>query len=135
MRTAILLLALVAGPALANGVDNMVAQCEEVMRCEMCQVTNGPSPVGATKIISYKDQKTGKYVSERVDAGRYGWFQEPGYDRRPDGTYEMCHRVRTAMKKPDSLEAKLPRLMFRQDWKIGDTYCPKAKPRIGSAVR
>jgi hypothetical protein len=125
MKRLALLLALAAPvAAFADGIDNMVAQCEEVMRCQLCQVTNAPSPKGATTVISYRD-KFGKARAEVVDAGRYGWFQEPGYAKDATGHYLMCQRVRVAMENPESVEAKLPRIMFRQDWHIGDTYCPR----------
>lgn len=123
MKTLLLALAFVATTASA-GTAEMVAQCEEVMRCELCRVANDTAP-SATKLITYTDAQ-GHAKVRLVKAADYDYIRRTGY-AKSRGKFLMCQRVAAVMKAPDSDRAAGARVMFSADWD-GRGYCPPKKP-------
>ena len=118
MKFALILLALIATSAQAS-VDNMVAQCEEVMRCPMCQAANdGRQYPNGVPLVT----KQGKVI--RIPQADYDYIRNTGYAKTADGRHLMCARVEQAMKEPESGRGLAARLLFNSDWKRQE-YCPK----------
>lgn len=120
MKTLLLLFFSLSGSALA-GTANMVAQCEEVMRCEICRVANDVS-TPATKIVSYLDAQ-GKPQARRVLAADYDYIRNTGYEKTSQGKFLMCERVAKVMRRPKSEQAAGARALFSATWQR-QTYCP-----------
>lgn len=120
-RRLFLLLAFVASSAIA-GTPEMVAQCEEVMRCNLCRVANDKSEPGATKLVTYLDDR-GKAQSRRVSIADYDYIRDTGYEKTKDGRFLMCVRVAEVMKDPTSVRAMGARALFSQTWRR-QRYCP-----------
>ena len=118
-----LALAFVATSALA-GTDNMVAQCEAVMRCDVCRITNDPAlhPDGVFVVIKGAN---GPEV-RRISSAGYEWLRDAGSDK-DGGRYVMCKRVEQAMSEPATSEHNfVARSMFDANWQKQD-YCPPPK--------
>lgn len=114
MKTLLLSLLLVSGSAMA-GVENMVAQCEAVMKCPLCRVANdGKSyPNGVPLIINGKVR--------RISGDAYNWIREAGYGKVGD-RHVMCMRVEEAMKEPESDRGVAARFLFNANW-VKQDYC------------
>ena len=106
-RTLIALLALVAFRAVARPVDNMVAQCEAVMKQGACAVALDPRDYpNATILIAGVG---------RINTASYLRIRAPADAKNPDGTYRMCAVVRevcTADWTGD--DCKAARALWRQ---------------------
>ena len=123
-KTLIAALALVSSAAFAGAAENMVGQCEAVMRCGLCQIAIDPNDYPNGIPLPVKDS-SGKVIgNRRVKAAEYNWFKQPGYAREADGTHTMCNRVAIVMREPDSVRAEGARVMFNGDWD-GSPYCPR----------
>lgn len=114
MKALILSLLLVSSSALA-GVENMVAQCEAVMKCPLCRVANDPKdyPNGVPLIINGKVR--------RISSDAYNWIRNAGYEKK-NGRHVMCIRVEEAMKEPDSDRGIAARFLFNANW-VRQEYC------------
>ena len=113
---------LLASTSAVAGTDEMVAQCQEVMRCGACQVASSPPAKGAMKSISFVDA-SGVPQFRQVPAADYEYIRSTGYAKTKAGKFLMCERVRSVMKKPDSVRAMGARAMFSATWQK-QTYCP-----------
>jgi hypothetical protein len=114
MKHLLLALALVSTSALA-GVENMVAQCEAVMKCPLCRVANDPKgyPNGVPLIVN------GRLI--RITSDAYNWIRNAGYGKA-NGRFVMCARVEEAMKDPSSDRGIAARYLFNANW-IKQDYC------------
>ena len=101
------LLALAAAAASAGPVNNMVAQCEAVMRQGACAVALDPRDYpNATILIAGVG---------RISTASYLRIRAPADARNPDGTFRMCAIVRevcTADWTGD--DCKAARALWRQ---------------------
>lgn len=97
----------------------MVAQCEEVMRCQLCRVALDQSKhPGATMQLFLPGMGL-----RTIIVSDYDWFREPQNRVESSGRHTMCVRVEQAMIKPDSPRGLAARALFRRDWVI-EEYCP-----------
>lgn len=112
------LLALCSSAALA-GSESMVAQCEAVMRCDVCRITNDTQARPNGYLVTVK----GEVAARRIPESDYNWLRNAGAAKGASGRYLMCERVEEAMKQPASSRGFMARSMFDADWKE-QTYCP-----------
>ena len=120
MKTLLLLLAFVATSAFA-GTENMVAQCEAVMRCDICRIQNDTRARPSGILVTIKGANGPEL--RRISSAGYDWLRNAGSDKR-GSRYEMCARVAEAMKEPITSEHNfVARSMFAADWKK-QAYCP-----------
>jgi hypothetical protein len=117
MKTTALFLAFVATSAIA-GTENMVAQCEAVMRCDVCRIEKDERPRPNGVLVPIKDGSL-----RRISQADYNYIRNAGDAKRRDGRYLMCYRVEQAMKKPDSGRGLAARALFNADWQE-QKYCP-----------
>ena len=120
MKTLLLLLSLVTTSAVA-GTDAMVAQCEAVMRCDICRISNDTRPHPGGIMVTIKGANGPEL--RQISSSAYDWLRNTGSDKRGD-RYEMCARVEEAMKEPATSEHNfVARSMFDANWQK-TTYCP-----------
>ena len=120
MKTLLLLLAFVATSA-AAGAENMVAQCEAVMRCDICRIQNDARPRPNGILVTIKGANGPEL--RRISSAGYDWLRNAGSDKRGD-RYEMCARVEEAMQEPTTSEHNfVARSMFDANWQK-TAYCP-----------
>lgn len=115
MKKLLFLLAFVSTSALA-GAENMVAQCEAVMRCDVCRIANDPKPRPNGVLVLVKGG------TRRISAADYDWIRNAG-SSKVNGRYLMCVRVEEAMKEPESGRGFAARALFNADWQK-QSYCP-----------
>ena len=122
MRSRILLAALALISMAAHaGTENMVAQCEAVMRCDICRITNDQNahPNGVLVTI----QGANGPELRRISSAGYEWLRDAGSDKE-NGRYVMCKRVEQAMSEPATSEHNfVARSMFDANWQKA-IYCP-----------
>jgi hypothetical protein len=116
MKALFLALALVSTSALA-GVENMVAQCEAVMRCPLCGMANSAPATGDVWVTI----KGGK--PRKISAADYNFFQSAGYTK-VGKRHLMCVRIEEEMtKNPTSNRSLAARAKWDMNWKPME-YCP-----------
>jgi hypothetical protein len=114
-----LILALLFCSAAQAGVENMVAQCEAVMRCDLCRVAlDKEAYPGEMKQIFLP-----KLGLRFISVADYNWIRNAVDTKTDAGKYLMCERVAEAMQAPDSPRGIVARSLFDASWKPQD-YCP-----------
>lgn len=106
MKKLALLLCLVVLSAYADTrVDNMVAQCEQVMAQGVCSVSLGSTPY--VTIARGPTSPGGRFSTST--------YSLVGFEKNPSGKYEMCQRVLdTCTANFDGDGCRVARAMFRQ---------------------
>lgn len=120
-RFALSVFALISTGVLA-GPANMVAQCEAVMRCDVCRIANDTHARPNGVLVSIQGAN-GPEV-RRISSAGYEWLRNAGSEK-VDGRYVMCMRVEQAMTEPAASEHNfVARSLFDANWKQQD-YCPR----------
>jgi len=123
MKRLLVLLAFVTTLAHA-GVENMVAQCEAVMACDLCRIERD----SAVYTTERKQVFLPGLGLRSILVSDYNWIREAADAKTPEGAWLMCRRVREAMTAPDSGRGIAARTLFNADWQKMD-YCPAAVRR------